>query len=114
VWKKGDGESPACSNCLHSVALLKPIVILLKHSSGIAATSMGKVPSDLDSSVGVSQYITSNNLSSHRLESMADLQHDGREIQDSWRNWISMNMKGTLPPPPNYIERWTAIGKATC
>ena len=113
VWKKGDGESLAYSSYLDSVALLKPKAVQLKHSSGIAAKSMGKVPLDSDSSVGVLQDITSDNLSSHRLESMADQQREGREIQDSWRNWISMNMKGTLPPP-NYVERWTAIGKATC
>jgi len=82
VWKKGDGESLAYSNYLNSTALLKPTTIQPKCSSSIAAKSMGKVPSDSDSSVGVLQDTTSDNLSSNRLESMADLQHEGKEIQD--------------------------------
>jgi hypothetical protein len=84
--EEGDDKSPACSNYLNNTALLKPTAVQQQRSSGIAAKSMGKALSDLDSSAGVSQDTTSNNLSSHRLESMADLQHEGREIQNLWKN----------------------------
>jgi hypothetical protein len=81
-----------------------------KHSFGIAAKSIGKVPSDLDSSTGVSQDTTTDSLSSHRLESIADLQHKEEEIQDLWK----LDQSKTKGAPSNHSKRWNAIGKTTC
>ena len=81
VSKKGDGESPTSSNCLDDVALLKPTAVQPKCSSRIAVMSIGKVPLDLDSLVDASEDITSDSLSSQRLEPIADLQHEEEEFK---------------------------------
>jgi len=43
--------------------------------------SIGKVPLDLDSLVDASEDITSDSLSSQRLEPIADLQHEEEEFK---------------------------------
>jgi len=80
VWKKGDGESLACPNYLDNAALLKPTGVHPKHSSKITDISVGKVPSISTSTS--SKDITSDSLSSQRLESTADLQPKEKELKD--------------------------------